>query len=218
MPSLALASCVTCVSWAVLAAAAAPAHAERDPEKRWRAEAGLGGLLGSVRVGELSLFGSGLHLDLGARRDRFQLLGNYTFLSTTEYVTTTATADEMPEPRSGHVHRVGGALRVSLGRWRSDRLRGDVWMEGGAGRQAVRVDGIGARTRGDLSLGFGGQFSARLGKKLRLGVYYGFRSMFAAGDRDEDAPATCAAPCDTATRPFPVDRSLLFDIGLVVGN
>jgi hypothetical protein len=97
------------------------------------------------------------------------------------------------------------------------RLRGDLWLEGGAGRQALRVDGIGARTRGDLSLGFGGQLSARLRKKLRLGVYYGFKSMFAAGDRDEAAPAICAAPCDTATRPFPLDRSFLFDFGLVVG-
>jgi len=225
MPSLALASsrpalparAIACASWAVIAAASAPAHAERDPERKWRAEAGVGGLIGAVRVGENSMFGSGLHVDLGARRGRIQFLGSYTFLNASESAAATA-AGEMPEPRGGHVHRLGGAARGSLGRWGSGPVRGDLWIEGGAGRQALRMDGIGSRTRGDLALGFGGQFSARLGKRFRLGVYYAFRGMFAAGDRDEDAPPVCAAPCDTATRPFPVDRSFLFDIGFVVGN
>ncbi len=206
-----------------------PAHADDlttiDRSSRW--EGAFGIRVGSFQVGGLALMGFGFHLDGGVRFDRVQLLAEYGLLSISS--DDPATSGEMTTPQSamptleGIVQRVGVDARYSLGKLASDDvpLRGDFWIEGGFGVQLVQWQLGGEMHRPDLSFGFGGQFSGRFGHAHdhHAGIYYALKATFArAPESYANQPATCAGPCDTATRPIGIDRSFLFNLGIVFGN
>lgn len=220
---------------AVLALASAPARADDealariDQSVRW--EGAFGIRVGTFHVGPFDGFAFGFHLDGGVRLDRLFLYGEYSYMGISntppaqsdQSAMSSVPIDTKPQEISGIVQRVGANARYSLGKLASNDIpiRGDFWIEGGVGEQLVRWDRGGELHRPDLSFGFGGQFSARLGHAHdhRAGFYYALKATFA------HAPAaylqqtkTCAGPCDTPTGPIPVDRSFLFNMGIVFGN
>jgi hypothetical protein len=121
------------------------------------------------------------------------------------------------------VQRIGANARYSLGKITGEDapLRGDFWLEGGIGEQFIRWDLGGAMRRPDLSFGFGGQFAGRFGREHdhHAGIYYALKVTLARAPAEfTDRAPTCAGPCDTATRPIDIDRSFLFNVGIVFGN
>jgi hypothetical protein len=216
----------------LVAALGRPALADTDLGKldrslRW--EGAFGIRVGSFHVGEFDGSGFGVHLDGGVRVDRLLLMAEYGFMSISnepDQPSGTAEATTAPLPASvleGFVQRFGVDARYSVGKVASDEipLRGDFWVEGGFGEQLVRWDRGGELHRPDLSLGFGGQFSGRFGHghDHHAGIYYALKATFAhAPTAYANLPPTCAGPCDNATRPISIDRSFLFNLGIVFGN
>ena len=208
-----------------------PVHADDahriDATPRW--EGAFGFRVGSFHVGSFDGLAFGLHLDGGIRFDKLQLLGEYSFMSISQQPPTdndAAAAKAAPTPAadlSGIVQRVGLDARYSVAKIVGEEvpLRGDFWLEGGFGEQVIRWELGGELHRPDVSFGFGGQFSARFGEHHdhHVGVYYAFKALLAHGPASYvNSPPTCAGPCDTATRPIGIDRSLMFNFGLVFGN
>lgn len=208
---------------ATLVVLAGAARAEPFRE-RLRYEAAGGLRLGNLTVGPDSMFAVGFHVGAGVRRDRLWLGGEYMMLG--GHVTPApggeAAPGDLPHAR---LHRVGVDVRYSIGTLTSSGIhaavRGDVWVEAGVGAEVV-VPGEGdARHRPDVSVGLGGQFSARLGDRRdrKLGIYYAMKATFAHGDTAGMArAATCAGPCDRATPPLAIDRTVMFDLGVLFGN
>jgi hypothetical protein len=123
----------------------------------------------------------------------------------------------------GIVHRIGANVRYSVAKLTGDDvpLRGDFWLEGGIGEQMIRWDLGGELHRPDVSFGFGGQFGGRFGREHdhHAGMYYALKVTLARAPSEfSDRAPTCAGPCDSATRPISVDRSFLFNLGIVFGN
>lgn len=217
----------------LFALAAAPAAAQADDltridsSPRWQGAFGM--LVGSYRVGSFAGMGFGFHLDAGKRFDRLLLSTEYSFLSISNAPPQSDTAElsttppPAPPEIDGMVQRIGANARYSFGKITGDEvpLRGDFWVEGGLGEEFIRWDLGGALHRPDLSFGFGGQFSGRFGREHdhHAGMYYALRVTLArAPSSYTDRAPTCAGPCDTPTTPIGIDRSFLFNLGIVFGN
>jgi hypothetical protein len=223
------------VSLVAVALGASAAHADSeltrtDRSPRWEGAFGL--RVGSFHVGSFDGLGFGFHLDAGERFDRLFVYGEYSYMSISnappdQTMNTAQLGSTPPAPApqeiDGMVQRVGVNARYSVGKITSDEvpLRGDFWLEGGVGEQFIRWDLGGAMHRPDLSFGFGGQFSGRFGREHdhHAGIYYALKVTFAkAPPSYSDRAPTCAGPCDTPTSPIGVDRSFLFNLGIVFGN
>ncbi len=190
--------------------------AERDKDwNRTRFEGGVGMLAGGFAVGPIGGSAIGTHVDAGVRSGRLAVLGEYSFVSIGE------SSYDNPDPVRGQLHRLGANLRYSLGSVGGGRvpIRGDFWLEGGLGSQLVRWNGGGELERRDLAFGFGGQMTARIGRKKAqyVGFYYAFRGLVARDPIAPKSPAmpTCAGPCDRATGPSDWDLGAFFNFGVV---
>ncbi len=216
-------SLVTVLAIGALAAAAAPAAADcwddecRDARARsWskpRFEGGFGLLAGTYRVSTVSGAAVGMHVDGGVRMGRLAILGEYAFLSIGE------NAYDDTDPIQGVLHRGGVNARYSVATigGRDLPIRGDFWVEGGIGTELVQWNGGGELSRRDLAFGFGGQMTARIGKKKPsyLGFYYAFRGLVARDPFPGKQMPTCAGPCDTPTGPSSWDTAAFFNFGVV---
>jgi hypothetical protein len=197
-----------------------------DRSTRW--EGAFGIRVGSVHVGSFDGMGFGFHLDGGARFDRLFVYGEYSYLMLSNAPTTSDSAANgaavMPPPEiDGVEHRIGANARYSVGKITGEEvpLRGDFWLEAGVGERLVQWDQGGELRRPDMSFGFGGQFGGRFGREHdhHAGIYYAMKMTFSrAPESYTDRAPTCAGPCDTPTRPNSMDRSFLFNLGIVFGN
>ena len=68
-----------------------------------------------------------------------------------------------------------------------------------------------------MKIGFGGEFNGHA-KKFHAGYYYSFDVLITRADVPAHHPATCAGPCDSATRPIPLEQTWLFNMGFVFGG
>lgn len=225
VPAPALASLRVLSPALVLAALAGPAAAEREPWKpkdylseRWRLSGGIGVRFGSFLVDNVGT-GTAIpgHLDLGWRKGRTYVFGEYSLMSLTlpedELV---ARGIALGGEARGLVHRLGGHARWSFSRVGCRDAGLDLHVEGGLGAQLIRWDGGGVWTRPDLALGLGAT-TWGAGRHEHGGFSVGLR-IHLAPRRDVRGPATCAGPCDYATRPTSIDRSFLFDMTIVLGK
>lgn len=202
----------------VLVLAAAPAAAEsyasgvRDPDAALQLEGGVGFVLGEQPVGSVVGTAVGFHLDGGLRRGRLAALAEYWFTSLTE-----DSSDQLPA--HAYLHRAGGVVRYSFGVLSTDDhvVRGDFWVELGAGRQLVQWRDGGTLGRTDVALGLAGQIQLRYGRDQRrkIGLYYAARFLFADRPGDKMLPATCGGPCDEPSHAIPVDIGIYFNMGVV---
>jgi hypothetical protein len=219
-----------------LAFAAAPslAHADEDVNRvdqspRWQGAFGM--RVGSFRVGSFAGMGFGFHLDAGKRYDRLLVYGEYSFLSISnapdnsqsDSAQLATNPSPAPPEIDGMVQRIGANARYSVGKITGDDapLRGDFWLEAGLGEEFIRWDLGGAMHRPDVAFGFGGQFSGRFGREHdhHADMFYALRVTLArAPSSYTDRAPTCAGPCDTPTTPIGIDRSFLFNLGIVFGN
>jgi hypothetical protein len=123
---------------------------------------------------------------------------------------------------TGMAQRFGLSARYSLGRFSTAAggmaMTGDIWVEAGLGEQLIRWNAGGELHRMDISLGVGTSFGAR-GLHHHGAYYMAVRATIAHSppSYDSDVP-TCAGPCDTATPPLGLDKSILFVTGIVFGS
>ncbi|MBZ0238449.1 MAG: hypothetical protein K8M05_39415 [Deltaproteobacteria bacterium] len=220
MRTFVIASLVACLAAATSSSARADCYDSdcRDARARaWerpRFEGAFGLLAGGYSVGSVGGAAIGMHLDGGLRAGKLALLGEYDFLSHGQ------SAYEYEAPIRGVMHRLGANLRYSIAAFggRDVPIRGDFWLEGGVGNQLVQWHGGGELSRRDLAFGAGGQMTVRVGrdKPSFIGFYYAFRGLVARDPaKNDDAPPTCAGPCDMATGPSPWDMGAFFNFGVV---
>jgi hypothetical protein len=227
---------MSCAAAAAFLAGSAPAHAQWDDDAdsggehdRWRDlrfEGDVGFLIGGMSVGPLDGFAGGVFGEAGVRRDRLALLAEYDLLSVGQTAQSSAMVDPAnppPDPIRGYMQRVGFDARYSVTRFGGGDagIRGDVWIEAGAGGEVIQWYGGGRLHRGDASLGFGAQATFRIGSESHphyVGFHYAVKAIIAkAPGRKDDAP-TCAGPCDEPTPPVPYDTGIFFNFGVVFGK
>jgi hypothetical protein len=180
----------------------------RDHGLVWEGTAGFE--LGTFRAGGVYDIAFGIAVDGGIRLDRLALLGQYSILwleNPNDFGGGNPAPDAaMQTTPSGLVQRIGAAARYSLVRGfvahKGSGLRGDIWVEAGAGEQVVHWDGGGGLDRADVDLAVGVQVGVR-GKHHHGGELFGVRATFASPPAS--AP-TCAGPCG----PIVADHSVLF--------
>jgi len=196
-----------------------PYESDPDPygtlDHQVQPEVGFGFLVGQLSVGKVAGTAFGFHLDGGVRWHRLALLAEYDFLSLTEDT-------DISLPTRGLVHRVGANLRYSFGvlSKRDFPMRGDFWIEAGAGHQLVTwVDG-GKLHRNDLAFGIGSQATVRFGRNNRkkLGIIYAVKFLVADRPDGKMPPSGCAGPCDEPTPMIPVDLGIFFNFTIPFGR
>ena len=212
---------------ATVAIASRPAHAcdsydaygaciRKDRWKKMRFEGALGALVGSQRIGWVAGTGGGMHLDLGLRRERMMIYGEYDVLSVGE------SSYENPAPVRGLFQRGGVSLRYSFAQFGGSDVpvRGDIWAEVGAGQEHVRWYEGGVLKRRDLSFGFGAQATFRIGreKPRYVGIYYAMKAWVAPSPGRKNNEPDCAGPCDYPTGPMPYDFGVFFNFGVPFGK
>jgi hypothetical protein len=195
-----------------------PPPPDPNPENHVQPELAVGFLIGNYSVGPISGPAYGLQVAGGAHYRRWLLQGEYDLLGVGE---SSYQADGSRAVR-GLVHRLGANLRFSFASIskKDFPLRGDFWVEAGAGRQFLRWYDGGKLTRNDLAFGLGGQMSVRWGKDKRkkAGLFYALKVI---GSRRADLkmlPETCAGPCDEPTGPIPYDLGIFFDVAIIFGR
>jgi len=201
-----------------LVAAPAPRPA-RGLAARWRLEGGIGVRFGSFRVRGAST-GTAIpgHLDVGLRKDRLFVFGEYSLMSLdVAYDANAGRGVLVPSHGHGLVHRVGANVRYAFARTGERDFAADLYVEGGLGVQHFRWDAGGTWTRPDLALGLGWEMWGT-GRRQHGGGSLGLRVTLAHRDDVDGAPATCGGPCDTATPPTAWDRSFLFDLTVHFGT
>lgn len=189
-----------------------------DPWKKLRFEGEIGALIGGQRIGYLSGFGGGLHVDAGLRRDRLLVFGEYDWLS----VGSSNYADPSSDVR-GFMHRLGANARYSLGVLGGHRdvpVRGDFWAELGVGHQQIYWHEGGKLGRKDLSFGLGAQATFKIGREKPkfVGVHYAVKMTLAKAPARKDEDPMCAGPCDEPTGPSPWDLGVFFNFGVPFGR
>ncbi len=205
-------------------AAAGGAHADDPVESpRWRLE----GLLG-MRLGSFFADGKDTGIDVpgyamvGARHGRWLLAAEYDLMSVVYPVPAQpvlAARGGVPETGDGRglMHRLGANARWMFGHAYDapDGLFADLYIEAGPGVEAWQWDAGGVWWRPDLSLGFGTEL-------MHFGDSHGgmtFGMRFTLASRDNVATSSqCGGPCTYPTPPTGIDRSVMFDMGLVFGR
>ncbi len=199
-------------------------HGDHDPWRDTRFEGDVGFLLGGMSVGPIDGFAGGMYGAGGIRHDRLALLGEYDLLSVGQ--TANPAADPTmppPDPVRGYLQRAGFDVRYSVVRFGGGDagIRGDIWLEGGAGGEVIQWYEGGRLHRGDVSVGFGGQVTFKIGSDSHrhyIGFHYAVKGLVAkAPPRKDDSP-TCAGPCDEPTPPVPYDTGIFFNFGIVFGR
>src|SRR5688500_7770367 len=191
-----------------------------DPFHKGRSEVTLGLLAGSFRVGPVSGPAVGPHLDAGWNVGRFLLYGEYDFLRIGE------NEEYVDEPIRGQMHRLGAMGRYAIGEIGGGDtvpLQGQLWVEGGGGREVITWDKGGRLGRNDVAWGVGGELNvmARRDKPRPtvFSLFYAFRMTVARGPRTNKVEmATCGGPCDEPTKPSPWDLGLFFNVGFSWGR
>ncbi len=191
-----------------------------DPFHKGRSEVTLGLLAGSFRVGPVSGPAVGPHLDAGWNVGRFVLYGEYDFLMIGE------NEQYVDNPIRGQLHRFGGMGRYAIGEiggGDSVPLQGQLWVEGGGGREVIRWDKGGRLGRNDAAFGIGGELNVMARRHSRrptvFSLFYAFRMTVARGPRSQKVEmATCGGPCDEPTKPSPWDLGLFFNLGFSWGR
>jgi hypothetical protein len=228
--ALALASMVTRLSYA-------GQHTETDEEKQQDAQIlaadlaphvqyGLGLRGGTYHVGPIYDLAFGFGVEAGVRLDRLALLGDYMLAgmsaapvtgqssSTTAANSTSPTTSPSTPQVGGLVQRVGATARYSVAKFAEASggvgARGDLFVEGGFGEQLVRWSGGGYLHRADISLGAGAGIQFR-GTHHHGGYFLAARVTLAAPPNGVETASTptCAGPCDGATGPLSIDRSVM---------
>jgi hypothetical protein len=229
----------SCAAAAALLGVSAPAHAqwsdgddsdtdsngEHDKMKDLRFEGDVGFLVGGMSIGPLDGFAGGMYAAGGVRRDRLALLGEYSLLSVGQTPSSTSTDPTMPapDPVRGYMQRAGFDVRYSVATFGGGDtdIRGDIWVEGGAGGEVIQWYEGGRLHRGDVDVGFGGQATFKIGSDSHpryIGFHYAVKGLIAkAPPRKDDFP-TCAGPCDEPTPPVPYDTGIFFNFGIVFGK
>jgi hypothetical protein len=211
------ASLLILVTLAALAGPAA-AHDDDDPFGRGRVDVAVGLLAGNFSTGPLSGPGVGMHLDVGWNHGPIYLYGEYDLLSVGEQ--TYMAADK---PIRGLLQRVSANARYSFfdAHGQDFPLGGELWLEGGLGRQRIDWDEGGRLSRNDLSLGFGAQLNVVAGRHQArpqvFGVYYALKLTVAKDPGPRGMPG-CAGPCDEPTPPSPWDLGVFFNMGVSWGR
>lgn len=215
------------VMLAALVCAPAVAHADYygyddpPPAKGWdkiTLEGTFGVLAGSQPVGYVDGGMAAPHLDIGARRDRWLLYASGALGSIGE----SSYDDDMPV--RGVVGRLGLGVRYTYGRIGGGRgeipLRGQFWVEAGAGYQHIQWNEGGRLGRQDLLIGLGAQLDVRVSReKLRfIGLYYALDIMFSPAPNSKERPPVCAGPCDEATGPGTMDVGFVLNVGVPFGK
>lgn len=191
-----------------------------NPFHKARSAITLGLLAGGFRVGPVGGPAVGPHLDAGWNLGRLVLYGEYDFLLIGE--------DEqvVDHPINGQLHRFGAMARYALGEIGGGDdipLQGQLWVEGGGGREIIQWDKGGRLGRNDVALGIGGELDVmahrRTPRPTVFSLIYAFRVTVAREPgSDEVEMATCGGPCDEPTRPSPWDLGLFFNLGLSWGR
>lgn len=208
----------------VLAATSATAHAERP--RSWTWETGLSLWLGSVNLDHTTMSGAdhnvlgiGTELQLGARRGRWRLGADLGYLAGREQ----DGAMPLPDPLRGDVLRAGGSARYMVRQFRNHgglpEVGGELWFEAGVGEQLVARDRDDhAFSRGDVRVGIGGGMTISGQRRFHFAYYYALTALFTRERTVDGRPEVCAGPCDTATRPIPIDSTILFTTGIIFGG
>jgi hypothetical protein len=180
-----------------------------------------------VRVGSFLVNGDGSgfaiagHVDGGVRLGRWLVYGEYGLYDASEPPPEEGaiTPRDIPRPpRDGIMHRFGANVRFAVLHMSDYDDALDLFVEGGLGVQHFRWDAGGVWTRRDLALGVGVSFmSAENGR--HLGATLGARVLLSGrNDVTGDEPVFCGGPCDHATGPTTVDRSIMFDLTFHFGT
>jgi hypothetical protein len=186
--------------------------------------------IGTFHTASIYNLAYGVDLQGGARLNRIAVYGDYSLLglstgdpsySSAAYYTNDGSSPLSEKP-SGLVQRFGLNAHYSIGRFITAfggaGLVGDFWIEAGLGEQLVRWNEGGRLHRADVSFGIGAQLGGR-GTEHHGGYFLGLRvtaSQTPAGYVRTEP--TCAGPCDTATPPLGLDKSVLLTTGIVFGS
>ena len=184
-------------------------HDDPPPAKGWKSvslEGTFGILAGSQPVGYVDASIAAPHVDIGARKDRWLVYGTGAMGSIGE-------SDYMVENAvRGIIARVGAGVRYTYGRIGGGRgelpLRGQFWIEVGAGHQHIQWNEGGVLGRQDLVIGVGAQLDIRVSRdKLRyMGLYYALDIMFTGAPNQKERPPVCAGRWCPAGRPSALPR------------
>ncbi len=209
----------------VLATAAVANADDVDPvdSPHWRLEGALG-----MRMGSFFADGKDTGIDvpgyvlLGARHGRWFLAAEHDLMTVVYPVPaqpSLVARGGVPETGDGRglMHRLGANARWAFGHVNddSDGLFADLYAEAGAGVEAWDWDAGGVWWRPDFSFGLGTEL-------LHFGQSHGgmtFGLRFTLAPRDNVATSSqCGGPCTYPTPPTGIDRSVMFDMGLVFGR
>jgi hypothetical protein len=195
------------------------ARADERADERIRLEGGLG-----VRWVDMILVNQDVdaghqgHLDVGVRRDRWLVYGEYDLMQLTYKGPPIEVGERGTETVNGRglLHRLGGNVRYTVGRIGNSHDGGlDLYGELGGGIEHFVWDIGGVLTRPDLAIGVGTQALA-LDDHQFGGISLGFRAVLAR--HDAHGALACGGPCDRATAPTGWDRSFMFDLTLLFGK
>ncbi|MCW5806683.1 MAG: hypothetical protein KIT31_30240 [Deltaproteobacteria bacterium] len=202
-------------------------RSRKERAEAWLLEGGVGFRIGSslvhgIDVGTIKP----AHLELGLRNGRLLLAAEYQFA-------TVQLPDDAIEQEPiagattvrnigigvgrGLMHQVTPLARYSFGRVGESDAGSDLFIEAGLGLQQYRWDAGGVLTRLALSFGLGGSFWG-LGRERHGGLAMGVRVTLSPRKDNLHAPPACGGPCDHATTPTSLDRTILFDVTLMFGK
>lgn len=210
---------------AALVCAPAIAHADYyddpPPGTGWKGvslEGAFGILAGSAPVGYVDGGMAAPHLDVGARRGRWLVYATGAMGSIGD------SSYEAENPVRGMIARIGAGVRYTYAKIGSGRgevpLRGQFWIEAGAGHQHIQWNEGGVLGRQDLVIGFGAQLDIRVSReRMRFaGLYYALDITFSEAPAMKERPPVCAGPCDEATGPGTMDIGFLLNVGIPFGK
>jgi hypothetical protein len=184
-------------------------------------EASIGVQMGTFLVnGESSALGVSGHLDAGLRYGRWLFYGDYGLYDTSEPPPEDGVSARGPDDmrRAGIMHRFGANTRFAVMRSSNYDSALELYVEGGLGVQHFRWDAGGVWTRRDLAFGVGvSMLSAD--DDHHLGATLGVRVLLSGrNDVTGDEPRICGGPCDEATGPTTIDRSIMFGLTIHFGT
>jgi hypothetical protein len=192
-------------------------HADEALDTRWRLENSLGMRGGSFLVNSIDMAKLQGFMNLGIRRERWNLFGEYSLMELGIDQKDVA-ARGIVGSTTGLAHRFGTNVRYAYGRSARRGISGEIYAEAGVGVQHMRWDQGGYWTRPDILLGVGTTTWGATTRK-HFGTTLGLRVLLSPrSDVPDNAPVACGGPCDMATRPTGLDRSFMFDVAFHFGT